>query len=184
MVFLLHVSLCCFVNLFLQLHSKAKAWHRDMLTQITSLLLLKRQVLLFPFHTHLALSYETLFAPPTPNIPDVDWCSSADEKKKHFNLQRRPKECNLFFLSGLVFFHFSELNLCTQLNIRDVSGQVSGAWLGECVCVCEVRCRGQQVHPLLSCLCTGSVVRLLQSFCTLQSTPLPKHMFSCWCCIC
>lgn len=105
-----------------------------MLTQVSSLLLLKRQDLLLPFPTHLAPSYETLFAPPTPNTPAVDWCSSAN-KKVQFNLQRSPKECNLLFLARLVFFHFSELNLCTQVNVRAVSGQVSGAWLGACVCV-------------------------------------------------
>lgn len=91
-----------------------------MLTQISSLMLLRRQVLSFPLPTHLGPSHEMLLARLL--LTDAPLLA---EKKIQFNLQRRTKECNLLFFSGLLFFHFSELNLCTPVDVRAVSGQVS-----------------------------------------------------------
>lgn len=121
-----------------------------MLTQISTLMLLRRQVLSFPFPTHLAPSHEVLFA----HLLLTD-DSLLAEKKIQFNLQSRTKEYNLIFFSGLVFFYFSEL--CTPVVVRGVSGQELD-W--------ECAREGKQVHPLLSCLSTGSIMTLPDSLCS------------------
>lgn len=94
-------------------------------------MLLRRQVLSFPFPTHLAPSHEVLFAHLL--LTDAPLLT---EKKIQFNLQSRTKECNLIFFSGLVLFHFSEL--CTPVVVRGVSGQVSKSLTGS-VHIWEIR---------------------------------------------
>lgn len=92
-----------FVILLSQLQSKVLC---DMLTQISSLLLLKRQVLLFPFPLILLPAKKCSLHPPSQTyllLTDALLLT----KKIQFNLQSRPKECNLFLLSGLVCFYLS-----------------------------------------------------------------------------
>lgn len=74
-------------------------------------MLLRRQVLSFPFPTHLAPSHKVLFTYLL--LTDAPLLT---EKKIQFTLQSRTNDCNLIFLSGWVFFHFSEL--CTPVVVR------------------------------------------------------------------
>lgn len=88
-----------------------------MFTQISTSVLLGRQILSFPFPTP---SHEVLFVHLL-----LTGAPLLTGKKIQFNLQSRIKEFNF---SGLVFFRFSEL--CTPVVVRGVPGQVSESLTG------------------------------------------------------